>query len=155
MIKVASKSFALVVALSAVVAAQTAERKFDVASIKPNKSGSNRVNLNPLPGGRFTAVNVSVMDLVTAAYGIGIPFPRSNVLNAPAWVSRDRFDIVARADGNPTVDEVALMLRPLLADRFHLVLHPETRERPTYVLTVARPDQALGRRVTPRRRHDT
>src|SRR5215467_231297 len=85
--------------------AQSANLAFEVASVKPNKSGSNRVNLNPLPGGRFTAVNVSVMDLVAAAYGTSLPFPRSSILNAPAWMSRDRFDIVAKAEGNPTVDE--------------------------------------------------
>lgn len=143
-IKLGSMSLAGIVALAVVADAQTGERKFDVASIKPNKSGSNRVNVNPMPGGRFTAVNVSVMDLLAVAYGSGLPFPRSNIVNAPAWMSRDRFDIVAKADGNPTVDEVARMLRPLLAERFRLLLHEETRERPTYTLTFARSDQALG-----------
>src|SRR5262245_9088466 len=137
MIKRASMSLAAIVALAVAVDAQTDERKFEVASIRPNKSGSNRVNLNPLPGGRFTAVNVSVMDLVAAAYGSGLPFPRSGILNAPAWMSRDRFDVIAKAEGNPTVDEIARMLRPLLAERFHLSLHDETRERPIYTLTFA------------------
>src|SRR5215831_1286466 len=118
-------SFAASIALAP--SAQSRDPKFEVASIKPNKSGSNRVNLNPLPGGRFTAVNVSVMDLVAAAYGNGLPFPRSSILNAPAWMSRDRFDIVAKAEGNPAVEEIARMLRPLLAERFHLSLHEETR----------------------------
>jgi len=144
MIKRASMSLAVIVALAVAADAQTGERKFEVASIRPNKSGSNRVNLNPLPGGRFTAVNVSVMDLVAAAYGSGLPFPRSGILNAPAWMSRDRFDIVAKAEGNPAVEEIARMLRPLLAERFHLSLHEETRERPIYTLTFARSDKALG-----------
>ena len=148
-ITLASTFLAAIVALAVAAGAQTGERTFDVASIKPNKSGSNRVNLNPLPGGRFTAVNVSVMDLVAAAYGSGVPFPRSGILNAPAWMSRDRFDIVAKADGNPTLDEVARMLRPLLAERFRLSFHKETRDPQIYTLTFARSDQALGIGLTP------
>jgi len=118
--------------------------KFEVASVKPNKSGSNRVNVTPQPGGRFTATNVSAMDLIAIAYGEARPFPRPNILGAPSWVSRDRFDIAAKANGNPTQDEVSRMLRPLLAERFRLVLHPETRERPIYMLTLARRDGSLG-----------
>ncbi len=118
--------------------------KFEVASVKPNKSGSNRVNLTPRPGGRFTATNVSVMDLIVVAYGDARPFPPANVLGAPSWVSRDRFDIAAKAEGNPTQEEFARMLRPLLAERFRLVLHSEGRERPIYTLTLARRDRSLG-----------
>jgi uncharacterized protein (TIGR03435 family) len=45
----------------------SSDRPFEVASVKPNKSGSNRVNITPQPGGRFTATNVSVMDLLAIA----------------------------------------------------------------------------------------
>jgi bla regulator protein blaR1 len=124
--------------------AQSRNPKFDVASVKPNKSGSDRVNIMPQPGGRFTATNVSVMDLVTIAYGMGRPFPRSNILNVPSWLSRDRFDIAAKAEGNPSRDEFSLMLRPLLAERFRLALHTETRERPVYLLTWAKRDESFG-----------
>src|SRR5262245_24776410 len=120
--------------------AQLRSQTFEVASVKPNKSGSDRVNIMPQPGGRFSATNVSVMDLITIAYGMGRPFPRSNILNAPSWLARDRFDIAAKAGGNPSRDEFSLMLRPLLAERFRLALHTETRERPIYVLTWARRD---------------
>lgn len=122
---------------------------FEVASVKPNKSGSNRVNLTPQPGGRFTATNVSTMDLIAFAYGDARPFLRTNILGTPAWVSRDRFDIVAKADGNPTQEEFSRMLRPLLAERFRLVLHTEIRERPIYTLTLARRDRSLGPGLRP------
>lgn len=124
--------------------AQSRDPKFEVASVKPNKSASNRVNIMPQRGGRFTATNVSVMDLVAIAYGMGRPFPRSNILNGPSWLSRDRFDIAAKAEGNPSRDELSLMLRPLLAERFRLALHTETRERPVYWLTWARRDESFG-----------
>jgi uncharacterized protein (TIGR03435 family) len=124
--------------------AQSRDVTFEVASVKPNKSGSNRVNIMPQPGGRFAATNVSLMDLITIAYGMGRPFPRSNVLNGPSWLGRDRFDIAAKAEGNPSQDELSLMLRPLLAERFRLALHSETRERPVYLLTWARRDESFG-----------
>jgi uncharacterized protein (TIGR03435 family) len=129
---------------SLVAAAQFPDLKFEVASIKPNKSGSNRVSFSPQPNGRFTATNVSVMDIIVIAFGDGRPFLRSNIVGAPSWASRDRFDLVAKADGNPTQDEFSRMLRPLLAERFHLIVHSETRDRPIYTLTLARRDRSLG-----------
>src|SRR5262245_26538629 len=80
--------------------AQGTERAFEVASVKPNRSGSNRVNIEPQPGGRFTATNVSVMDLIAIAYSATRPFPRSSILGAPSWLASDRFDVLAVADGN-------------------------------------------------------
>ena len=142
--KSAAGIIVFVAVASVALSAQSTDLAFDVASVKPNKSGSNRVNFAPQPGGRFIATNVSVMDLVAVAYGSAAPFPRSSILGAPAWAGRDRFDIVAKANGNPTQDELSRMLRPLLADRFRLSVHAEIRERPIYVLTRARKDGALG-----------
>src|SRR5580765_9003895 len=116
---------AIVILAGVVLSAQSTDLAFEVASVKPNKSGSNRVNFTPQPGGRFTATNVSVMDLVAVAYGASAPFPRSSILGAPSWASRDRFDIVAKAAGNPSQDEFALMLRTLIAERFRFVVHVE------------------------------
>jgi uncharacterized protein (TIGR03435 family) len=124
--------------------AQSGDLKFEVASIKPNKSGSNRVNFTPQPGGRFTATNVSVMDVIALAYGDVRPFPRTNILGVPSWASVERFDIAARAEGNPSQEEFSRMLRPLLAERFRLAAHTETRERPIYTLTLSHRDGSLG-----------
>jgi len=133
-----------VIALSGFLAAQSKDASFEVASIKPNKTGSDRVNIAPQPGGRFTATNVSVLDLIAIAYGTAGPFPRSNILGAPSWLGRDRFDVLAKADGNPTRDEFSPMLRALLADRCRFVAHIEGRERPIYTLALARKDGTLG-----------
>jgi hypothetical protein len=75
---------AIVVLVTTALSAQSSRTTFEVVSVKPNKSGSNRVNVNPQPGGRFTATNVSVIDLVAIAYGTSVPFPRSSILNAPS-----------------------------------------------------------------------
>jgi len=59
----------------------------------------------------------------------------------PEWVTAERFDIQARADGNPTKDQMRLMMQSLLADRFKLAVHFETREAPVFALILAKPGQ--------------
>jgi uncharacterized protein (TIGR03435 family) len=61
------------------------------------------------------------------------------VQGCPRWCDSDLFDVIAKAkDQNVTTAQVERMLQKLLADRFKLVLHRETRERPGLVLTVAK-----------------
>lgn len=118
----------------------TAATEFEVASVKPNKSGDNRVMMGMQPGGRFTGTNVSLRQLLTLAYRVQ-PF---QIVNAPGWAESDRFDIAAKGSGNPTPEGIQSMLRGLLADRFGLVAHTESREMPVYALTLARADGRLG-----------
>lgn len=67
----------------------------------------------------------------------------------PSWFSSDRFDVEAKADGNPTEEQMWSMVRSLLADRFKLRVHLETREVPVYALVVARSDGVLGGGIRP------
>jgi uncharacterized protein (TIGR03435 family) len=55
--------------------------------------------------------------------------------------SADRFDIKAQSDGRPTKDQMRLMMQALLADRFKLVVHYETRQTPVFALMLAKPGQ--------------
>ena len=66
------------------------------------------------------------------------------IVDGPAWIDSDRFDINARAEGEPGPTQMRTMLRALLADRFKLVAHTETREQPIYVLSPAGSDRKLG-----------
>jgi bla regulator protein blaR1 len=125
-------------------AAATTGGSFAVASIKPNKSGTGQVNFGSQPGGRITATNVSLVDAIRMAYGTAGPFPLNRVVGAAGWLASDRFDIVAKADGDPSLEQIQLMMRALLAERFKLAVHNETRERPIYALVVARSDGRLG-----------
>jgi len=120
---------------------------FEVASVKPNKSGDGRVMLGIQPGGRFTATNVALRMLIRTAYQL----QDFQIVGGPGWIASDRFDIVAKAEGNlpPTAPggppgPLQLMLRALLADRFSLVAHEDTRDLPTYALVHARGDKRLG-----------
>jgi uncharacterized protein (TIGR03435 family) len=115
-------------------------RTFEVVSIKRNLTTSQqgRGLAAPQPGGRFVAIGVTLRRLVGDAYD------GAQVFGGPAWIDTDRFDVNARADGEPAPAEVALMLRPMLADRFQLLVHHVTREAPVYVLMPARADRRPG-----------
>ncbi len=87
-----------------------------------------------LPGGRLIAVNESLTVLIAVAYQL----PESRILELPDWRDSERFDIDARADGNPGIDERRMLLQSLLADRFKLTAHWETRQLEVYALAMLR-----------------
>jgi uncharacterized protein (TIGR03435 family) len=118
---------------------------FEVASVKPNKSGDERSPSMILPGGRFTATNNSVRQLILNAYGIWVS-PHL-LQGGPGWIDSARYDIDAKAGSNaiPAAtsnrvlwEKTRLMLQTLLTDRFKLSIRRETKEMPTYQLVVAK-----------------
>jgi bla regulator protein blaR1 len=121
------------------LAGQTAQ--FEVASVRVNSSGDAKELIQTQPGGRFTATNVTLRQLIRHAYQL----QDARIAGGPVWLGRDRFDIVAKAEG--AASRVPLMLRALLAERFALEVHTETRELPTYALVPARSDGALASQV--------
>ena len=141
-------SMATVVTLSAQTPTGT-NPTFAVASVKPNKSGSGPMFMGfQPPGGRFRAMNASLRELVSVAFATDQPLRNFQILGASGWITSDRFDIDARADDNPTRETGREMLRALLADRFKLVAHSETRQMPIFTLVVNRPDGRLGPQLT-------
>ena len=126
-------------------AAPAAPQNFEVASVKPsNPNPTGPLGATPmvLPAlGRLTAQNVTLRMLVMTAYDRQ-PF---QIVGGPSWQNSNKFDITAKAeDGSATLDQMRMMLRGLLADRFSLKAHIETREVPIYELVVARGDGRLG-----------
>jgi uncharacterized protein (TIGR03435 family) len=123
--------------------------QFEVASVKPHKSDDGSFGIVGLPGGRFTATNASLRLLIRSAYQL----QDDQIVGGPSWLGSDHFDIVAKAQENavfgPTPPgqgpgDMQLMLRALLADRFRLTTHKETRELPIFALVMARADKRLG-----------
>jgi len=125
---------------------QAANPKFEVASVKQNRTGANTVMLGGGPGGRYNASNVPLRLLIRSAYQI----QDSQLVGGPDWINTDRFDIVAKAETEPPptppgqVGPMQLMVRALLVDRFRLVVHREMREMPIFALVLAREDKRLG-----------
>jgi uncharacterized protein (TIGR03435 family) len=118
--------------------------EFDVASVKPNKSSDLQRYANlPLggdayvpTGGLFSAKNIPLLLYMAFAYNLTA---QSKLFGLPDWVNNDRFDIEARAaNSNPTKDQMRLMMQSLLADRFKLALHRETRQSPVYALVLSK-----------------
>ena len=124
---------------------------FEVASVKP--SNPDAASPFGLPttvqqaGGRFITLNVTLRDLVRRAYGFWFDF---QIDGGPDWQTSRRFDIQAKAE-DPAADMDAMlpMIKALLADRFQLKVHTETREMAIYALVVARDDGRLGPNITP------
>ena len=87
------------------------------------------------PGELFSATNQPLIAYLRFAYKLG----QGDLLDLPAWVYSDGFDIEARAKGSPDKDQMRLMMRSLLADRFGVRTHIQQRTEPVFHLTLASP----------------
>jgi len=148
--KITSLALAVGLAISAVAARtqNATARAFDAASVKPNTSDDFRKAIGPGPGGRFQALNNTLRELVTYAYGVDMARAGLQIAGGPPWMDRDRFDIDAVAPGGTaTPAEARDMVRALLEERFKLQVRRETREVATYDLVLDRQDARLGARL--------
>jgi uncharacterized protein (TIGR03435 family) len=129
---------------------------FEVASVKPNKSDAPPRSNFPLNaggmyvsnGGLFSASNFPLVTYIIFAWNLLGNQIQSFVPLLPRWATTDRFDIEARAAGNPTKDQMRLMMRSLLADRFKLAVHTEAREVPVLAFVLAKPGK-IGPQLRP------
>lgn len=123
---------------------------FDVVSVKPNNTGEQfRSNVPMGPGdaynptgGRFKATDWPLITYILFAYRVVGDQSQSLSSQLPGWVSTEHFDIEARTDGDPikdTKNQMRLMMRSLLADRFGMVTHIETQEVPVFGLVLVTP----------------
>ena len=107
-----------------------ADQTFETASIKANVSGSDRITMAPPARGRLSATNVSLGILMAVAYDVR----GFQIAGLPGWAWSEKYDVVARAEGNPGHDQFLSMLQALLAERFHLRMHREARTMKGYAL---------------------
>jgi uncharacterized protein (TIGR03435 family) len=128
--------------------AQTAPEapKFEVASIKPNQTTDPPTSNFPLGpgdvyvrnGGYLSATGFPLTTYIAFAYKIIGNQSQYLLPQLPDWAKTERFDIQARADGDPGKDQMRLMMRTLLADRFKLAMHYENREVPVLAFVLAK-----------------
>ena len=140
------RTFWLAMALSAMVARG---QEFEVASVKAAAPGSRPVGV-PLSGpiaemmgfsggpgskdpGRIDYRAVSLKMLLVKAYQV-----RAEQISGPEWMATERYDIAAKVPLDTDAEGFRLMLQKLLAERFQISLHRETKELPVYFLTVAK-----------------
>jgi uncharacterized protein (TIGR03435 family) len=108
---------------------------FEVASIKPaplQAAGRMSARMS-VDAGRLHYTNVSLMDVIKQAYLV-----QGSQISGPAWLGADRFDIAAKIPDGVPKDQVPQMLQALMADRFKLALHRETKDLAMYSLTAAK-----------------
>jgi uncharacterized protein (TIGR03435 family) len=130
--------WALSLLLGATVFAQNPPAAgIEAASVKPNQAPlgpGNFPSIRPVANG-VNVTMTSVLEMTAFAYGVNI----AHVMNAPPWMANERFDVVARAT-DASVDN-ARLLREVLADRFGLRAHTETRELPRHRLQRSHADR--------------
>lgn len=127
---------------------QPARPTFEVASVRQNKSGDEAyMNVSPVlgdspvsTGGVYSARNIPLIQFIAFAYSLTQIQLASVVAQVP-WTAEDHFDIEARAAGDPDKAQYRLMMQSLLADRFKLLVHRETRMVPIYALVLAKRGQ--------------
>jgi len=112
---------------------------FEVVSVKRN-TNANAPVLISTPPGRYIATGVPLRLLINSAYRLA----PDQYVGLPNWSESDRFDVSAKAPDGARPEELQRMLQSLLAERFKLVAHMETREAPIYALVMARDDRRLG-----------
>lgn len=130
-----------------VFAALAPGQSFDVASVKPGKPGVQSYSNFPLGpgdvyvqnGGLFSANNLPLVTYIFFAYKFIGNQAQFLLPQLPDWARTEQFDIQARAEGNPGKDQMRLMVRALLADRFKLAIHNETREVPVFAFVLVKP----------------
>jgi uncharacterized protein (TIGR03435 family) len=119
--------------------------EFEVASIKPAKPGAMGMFIRFQPSGRLSVTNMPPKELMTMAYNVQ-PF---QVTGEPKWFDSERYDIEAKPDSSVAArldkltpeqrkDELMQMMQSLLAERFQLSLHRQTKELPVYALVVSK-----------------
>ncbi len=106
---------------------------FEVASVKRSQQRDDQMLIRPLPGGQsYVARNATVHRMISLMYNL----PDSQIVGGPGWLETDGFDIEAKAQKSSSLDELHQMFQTLLADRFKLSFHRETRDIQAYVLVV-------------------
>jgi uncharacterized protein (TIGR03435 family) len=134
---------AVFVVTCAVFAQESSSPVFEVASIKPSTDKDRIIGLFTYPGGRVTATNYTLKMLINEAYAI----EDYRILGGPAWADSDRYNLEAKPPASspsskwapasiktPPSEEMRRMLQTLLADRFHLKTHRESKKERIYVL---------------------
>ena len=117
--------------------------KFEAADVHPSPHSDNNFNLfmrgPQTRAGRYEIKTATMVDLIAAAYGVD----GDKVYGGPNWLEMDRYNITAKLPASAdrrklTPDQEKIMLQALLAERFHLLVHTDSRPMPAYILTASK-----------------
>jgi uncharacterized protein (TIGR03435 family) len=133
----------LLVVLSGMALAQdtAAPPSFDVAVVKPNKTGEPFAERAVVSGRRIFLENNTLKDLTAEAWGMR----KDQIVDGPAWFDSDRFDVTGQTAPDTPEATRRVMLQSLLAERFKLAVHKDERALPVFALVLAK----SGPKLTP------
>jgi len=121
--------------LAAFLAGPSRAQSFEAASVKPNHSGGRTTR--QIEPGKITYIDITLGEFIRIAYGLSY-----HQIAGPDWIvnaaSTDRYDVIATAAGPASKQEIMLMLRTLLVERFDLAVHREARRVPMFALVIAK-----------------
>lgn len=107
---------------------------FESVDIHISAPSTNPTMRGAIRGGRFEIHTATMVDLISEAYSMA----SDRVLGGPNWLDWDRFDVIAKTPSTATRENINLMVQNMLADRFKLVVHKDTKPMPAIVLTVGK-----------------
>jgi uncharacterized protein (TIGR03435 family) len=122
--------------------AANANPAFEVATIKPSDP-ARPGQIVTLRGVEVITTNTTLHDLINLAYWL---HPKQ-LAGGPAWTESDKYDVTGKPDapGQPSVDQMKVMIQKLLADRFQLKFHFEKRDLPVYAIRIAKTEAKITR----------
>jgi len=133
--RIASAAACLTLFAVSVFAQSASQPAFQAADVRVSTLSMVQYTVpGALRGDRYSIWNATIIDLIDAAYGVDA----DAVYGGPSWLESDRFDVLAKAPPGTTPEQLKLMLRAMLAERFHLIVHPDTKPMPAYILTVGK-----------------
>jgi uncharacterized protein (TIGR03435 family) len=119
---------------------------FEVAAIHATRPGQLNGFIKAIPGGRgYMAENVTVKLMISLMYKV----PMRQIKGGPEWLDSEHYDVEAKADRAYSLDDLHIMYQNLLADRFNLRFHTETKEGNVYALTVDQAGLKMKRNDSP------
>src|SRR6267154_4962500 len=108
---------------------------FEIADVHASARSTNPFpSGGVLRAGRYELRKATMVDLIRNAYGVDA----DKVIGGPSWLETDRFDVIALAPPSTSQETIKQMLQALLADRFKLTVHTDSKSLPTYALTVGK-----------------
>ena len=131
------RAFLCVALLSGAAFGQPTDR-FEAADVHASPHSDNNFNLfmrgPQRRAGRYEIRTATMVDLISTAYGVD----GDKVFGGPNWLEMDRFDVTGKLPSGSTADSKKAMLQTALAERFHLVAHPDSRPMPAYIMTASK-----------------
>lgn len=124
----------IVLLILAGISSEAQTPQFEVASVKPSVPCRSGPTIYNPTRERFAVSCMSLKDLVAYAFDVR----DFQVSGGPSWAGTDQYDVVAKPEGSATSERILAMARSLLAERFELKFHRESREMPVLTLKIAK-----------------